>query len=498
MSPRYRTRLGRRRSIAAASACLLLAACSSSTPAADSAAGKLTVRTTPALNPGYSASVPDYTLRCSAGKPVTLRAEVPSGQTLALDGGPAESGSISKRVALRPGQAFRLTAGDANGHSATHYVRCVPRDLPKWKVERHGTPVANWIAFSPTERETPPRGAPYSVIADGHGVPVWWARAEGATPLDTTVLPDGTVAWARLGGPFSQTYWDHVQLDGTALPPLNTVGEGADHHDLEVLPNGNRLMIAYMPRDHVDLRRVGGPRDAAVFDGEVQELTPDGKLVWSWSTEGHINLNETPAWRFRRTDQKYNGRPAFDLIHTNSVQYAGPNLLISGKNVNAVYLVRRSDGRILWKLGGTTRPESLTIKHDPYGPKVFGAQHDARMQPDGTVSLHDNATFRHGHVPRIVRYRINTRARTATLVQRFTDKRVRGSYCCGSAQRLSHGHWLVDWGANPIITELRGNGSPVLTLKLPRKLFSYKAHSVEPGVLTRDALRAGMDAQYPR
>ncbi|MEA2123572.1 MAG: hypothetical protein QOI80_354, partial [Solirubrobacteraceae bacterium] len=462
------------------------------------AAGGLSIRTTPALDPGYSASVPDYTLRCTAGKPVTVSAQVPSGQTLALDGGPAESGSVSKSIALSPGQAFKLTVSDADGRDATHYVRCAPRDLPAWRVERRGTPVSRWIAFSPTEREKPPRGAPYSVIADSHGVPVWWARAEGATPLDTTVLPDGTVAWARLGGPFSQTYWDHTKLDGSALPPLNTVGEGADHHDLQVLPNGNHLMIAYRPRDHVDLRRVGGPRDAAVYDGEVQELTPDGKLVWSWSSKGHVNLRETPAWRFRSTDQRYKGRPAFDLIHMNSVEYDGPNLLISAKNVNAVYLVRRSDGRILWKLGGTSRPESLTIKRDPYGSKVFGAQHDARMHGDGTVSLHDNATFRHGQVPRIVRYRIDTRARTATLVQRFTRKRVRESYCCGSAQRLSGGHWLIDWGANPLIEEVRGDGSRVLALTMPRRLFSYKAHAVEPGVLTRDALRAGMDAQYPR
>jgi hypothetical protein len=97
-----------------------------------------------------------------------------------------------------------------------------------------------------------------------------------------------------------------------------------------------------------------------------------------------------------------------------------------------------------------------------------------------------------------VRYRIDRRARTATLVQTLTDKRVGHSYCCGSAQRLTHGHWLIDWGANPFITEVGPNGKPVLSLKMPRKLFSYKAQSVRSGVLTRDALRAGMDAQYPR
>jgi hypothetical protein len=195
---------------------------------------------------------------------------------------------------------------------------------------------------------------------------------------------------------------------------------------------------------------------------------------------------------------KHEGKPAVDLIHTNSVQYAGPNLLVSGKDVNAVYLVRRSDGKILWKLGGSHRAESLKVKRDPYGSGPLDGQHDARMHPDGTVSVHDNGTFGHKRLPRIVRYRINRGARTATLVQRVTDRRAGHSYCCGSAQRLTGGRWLVDWGANSIIEELTGSGRRILTLTLPRKLFSYRAQSVPPGILTRDALRAGMNAQFPR
>jgi hypothetical protein len=474
---------------AAGGACIVIAACSS-TPAASSGPAKLSIRTTPPLSPGFSASVQDYTVRCGSGR-VNAHAEVPADHAVSIDGGAAESGTLDRDVSLRPGQAFRIVVD-----STTHNVRCAPDDLPRWRAERSGKPVSSFIAFAPTEREKPPRGAPYSVIADGNGVPLWWARATGATPLNTYVLPDSTVAWARLGGPFSQTYFDHVELDGTELPPLNTVGEGADHHDLQVLPNGNRLMIAYRPREHVDLRRFGGPRDATVIDGEVQELAPDGKLVWSWSSRGRVKLRETVAWRLRAREFEYEGRPAVDLIHMNSVQFVGGNLLISGKNVNAAYLVRRSDGKVLWKLGGTRRPESLTVKRDPLGDAPLDGQHDARMHADGSVSIHDNGSFGRDRLPRVVRYRI--RGRTATLVQTIKDRRVGHSYCCGSAQRLRGGHWLIGWGASPFITEVGPNGRPVLSLKMPRKLFSYKAQSVAPGVLTREALRAGMDAQYPR
>jgi hypothetical protein len=378
-------------------------------------------------------------------------------------------------------------------------VRCAPSDLPVWRVERRGTPVSQWIAFAPTEREKqPPKPKPYSVIVDGHGVPVWWMRSPNGIPTDTTVLPDGSVVWGLLNGPFSDAAWQHVKLDGTLLPSFDTVGVHADHHDIQELPNGNHLMIAYLPRRHVNLRPYGGPRDTTVFDGQVQELTPDGQLVWSWSTRGHVKLTETAAWRLRRIEMKFEGKPAVDLIHTNAVQYVGPDLLVSGKDVNAVYLVRRSNGRILWKLGGTHRRESLKVKRDHYASAPLDGQHDARMLPDGTLSVHDNGTFGHKRLPRIVRYRINARRKTATLIQVIRDKRAGHSYCCGDGQRLSGGRWLVDWGANSIIEELTGGGKRILTLTLPNKLFSYRAQSVPAGVLTREALQAGMNAQFPR
>src|SRR4051794_22283109 len=154
-------------------------------------AAKLVIATTPALTPQYSAGVPDYTVRCKAGDPVTVKASIPRGQTVAVDGQPPATGSLEQGVSLEPGQAFTFTV---NG-SATHNVRCLPSDMPRWRVQRRGRPVAQWFVFAPTLKQFGPLGAPYSVIADRHGVPVWWMRAEGATPVDARFLPDGTFTW---------------------------------------------------------------------------------------------------------------------------------------------------------------------------------------------------------------------------------------------------------------------------------------------------------------
>src|SRR3954470_8205612 len=460
------------------------------------AAAKLAIATAPALPPPYSAGVRDYGVGCKRGEPVTVKASIPRGQSVAVDGQPPASGSLEQDVSLEPGQAFRFTV-TRGGSSSTHNVRCLPSDMPRWRVQRRGRPVAQWFVFAPTLKQFGPLGAPYSVIADRHGVPVWWQRADGATPVDARLLPDGTVAWARLGGGFSQTYWDHVALDGTKLAPFNTVGIGADHHDIQVLPNGDVLMIADTARDHVDLRRYGGPRDATVIDASVQELAPDGRLVWQWRTKDHIRLGETTAWGYEHAKFNFYEKPAYDLTHLNSISLRGDVLVISGRNLRAVYGIRRSDGKILWKMGGTHRPESLTLKRDPYGKQNFGGQHSARQLPDGTIYLHDNGSLGRSR-PRVARYRLNLRKRTATLVENVTDRRTAYSFCCGSAQRLPKGHWLISWGGNPIVTELDRRHRPVLTLRLPGRLFSYWAQAVMPGALTIDQLRAGWDAQFPR
>jgi hypothetical protein len=115
---------------------------------------------------------------------------------------------------------------------------------------------------------------------------------------------------------------------------------------------------------------------------------------------------------------------------------------------------------------------------------------------DGTVTLHDNGT-RCGRPPRALRYAIDESARTATLLEEIVDAEVTASICCGSAQRLSGGHWFVGWGSSPTVTENAPDGTRVLSLSLPDDSFSYRAVAVEPGRLSRAELRAGMDAMFP-
>jgi hypothetical protein len=183
----------------------------------------------------------------------------------------------------------------------------------------------------------------------------------------------------------------------------------------------------------------------------------------------------------------------------NAVEPDGEGaLLFSARNLDAIYHITKSTGAIDWKLGGSQRAESLTVIGDtrPTATGTTGqalsGQHDVRLLPDRTVTLHDNGSNAN-RPPFAMRYVIDETARTAQVVEAVQDPRATYSGCCGSARRLPGGNWVVQWGENPYMTELDPSGNPVLTISYQGTTFSYRAVPILPGVVSADQLRQGMD-----
>jgi hypothetical protein len=59
-------------------------------------------------------------------------------------------------------------------------------------------------------------------------------------------------------------------------------------------------------------------------------------------------------------------------------------------------------------------------------------------------------------------------------------------------------NWVMSWGGNPTTTELTPSGQRRFRLRFDYGVFSYRANPVPFGVLPAQALRDGMNAQYPR
>jgi hypothetical protein len=457
----------------------------------------------------FSEAVHDYVIRCAGAPTVQLTVKVPSTIAFGLiepSGVPVApqyypSGQFQRTMAMSPGQRLQFSLSN---QTENYSVRCLPADFPALAVSVagesdiamlkdgvSGSPLAQWYVFALGVVLTPTTPTPpsYVIIADVHGVPIWWKR-EPLGVLDAKVLSGSQIAWT------SQTAGKYFirNFSGTLL---NKLTGNIDEHELQVTPQGTNLVIQTVqrvcPPDCADMSPWGGSATAAVIDAEIHEIDNASNVIWKWRTRDHIALYETG-------EESWFPGVGNDIIHMNAVAYVdSDHLLFSARHLNAIYSITKSTGAIDWKIGGAARPESLTVTEDTrptaLGPAgmVLNGQHDVRSWPDGTVSVHDNGTDAN-RPPSVVRYQIDTSSKTAEVVEEFSDPRVKYSLCCGSARRISDGHWLVDWGDNTLTTEMV-QGLPVLTIQYASSgLFSYRAVPVLPGIVSADTLRNGMDA----
>ena len=226
----------------------------------------------------------------------------------------------------------------------------------------------------------------YTAIYDRHGVPLWWGDPQFT--VFSTLLPNGNVGTMIDGGV------EERRLDGTLVRTVKTVGGPADQHDVLLLPNGHFVMVTIQAKDGVDLTAVGGPPSASICNHVVQEVDPDsGAVVWSWDVSDHIPVTEMdPQWYASYIA----GGPigcGYDVYHWNAIEPTGSGFIMSFRHLDAIYDVDQATGNLVWKLGGSARPESLTVDDPVFNDgSHFGGQHDSRLQPDGTVTLYDDGT----------------------------------------------------------------------------------------------------------
>jgi len=462
------------------------------------AAAAPTISAQPELFPAFDPDVHDYVSRCGDDVPLRLAVAPGPGGSARVGRGAAHRASFDKRVRLTVGRRTIVRSREG-GRTTAYHVRCLPPGFPTWTALKTGRSRADFYLITPVGDGL----SRWLTMVDPQGTPVWWLEAKTAT-IDARLLPNGHVAWSRyraddiFGLKRSQAYEEHT-LDGRRVRVIKAVGSATDIHDMQALPNGNTLLITYKPRDGVDLRSQRGPQNATVLDGEVQEVDPHGRLVWSWNSKDHVDLSERgPAGPLADPVELPDGRKAYNLVHLNSVEpHGNGRLLLSMRLPSALYEVDRASGEIVWKLGGTETRDSLRVIGDPYPPPTFGGQHDARVLRDGTVTLFDNGTGR-GRPPRAVRYRVDEDARTATLLEQVVDPAVTRSNFAGSARRLPGGNWLISWGGTSLIEELTSAGAPVFSLRLADTFFSYRAFPVPGGSLRTSTLRKAMDRRYRR
>jgi hypothetical protein len=358
------------------------------------------------------------------------------------------------------------------------------------QVQRTELPAPGWY-LTDDAFPVPAAGTDQSrfvMILDNRSVPVWYQRVTDPS-IDLTRMSDGTLAWTKLLGlAFGSTpggaYGIH-RLDGTLVRSISTTSGPTDHHDIAELSNGNVVLATYVPRQHVDLRALGGGygSDELVYDNHLEEIRPDGTVAWTWKSEDHIPISATTY------PQRFPGSAGLgvDLIHVNSIHPAPDgDLIVSARHTDTVYKIRRNTaGDVVLRVGGNQ--SDVTFVGDPLGG--FARQHDAQLLANGDLRLFDNRTDK--GAPRAVEYAIDTVRHTATLVWSAADPEITSSGGVGSVRGLGDGDLTVTWGGALLrtFTELGPDGRALQATTMVNR-YPYRVDKQPITAFDIDVLRA--------
>jgi hypothetical protein len=453
------------------------------------------------LLPPFSPDVHDYAVRCGPGdNSLTVVMASPQGvvATVRPVDAPTAVSAAGVSMNVKEDEAVVIDVSSSGGNDQ-YWVRCLPHDFPWVTVQTHpeaGVRTPGWYVLGDA---TPARNeAGFVVVLDSRGTPVWYRRVASAGALTTDVLADGTLAYvAALGyyGTDPAARYVVQSLSPWESQMVAAVGAPVDEHELRVLPNGDVLVFAYEELAGVDLRGLGAfGADATIADCTVQEIDPSGKLVWLWRASEHLDpVRESTG----PAVDPMGATSVVDVFHFNSIDVDEMgNLLLSARNASAVFYVERPSGRVRWKLGGAPYSKDgarlVRVVDDPEG--TFDSQHDARLQPDGRISMFDDHTDLPGPA-RGVEYALDFTAGTARVAWSYPGPK--NAVALGSFRRYPDGSRVVAWGlpSDPTtfagaFTEVDDAGHDLMDVAFERGDSTYRAFKTPLAALDVGVLRA--------
>jgi hypothetical protein len=458
-----------------------------------------------ALVPAFSPGVQDYYVRCAAGtNTLTIAASVDAGATVFSvtpavppDGGPASS-SLSGTLAISENAAVVLEASSSAGKT-DYWIRCLPADFPSIVATSHpavGTPAPGYYLMANISANNGEN--PYAMVVDANGVPVWYRKSPSIWGiLNVEMLTPGVLSFTTyIDYTFSSVAdgtYQRVQLTPWQVQTTNTVGIPLDHHELRVLSNGDYMMLSDVIRTGVDLTGYPsfGP-GSSMIDCVIQEVSPAGAMVWQWDANDHFDpaLDST----FPQSATTDSGVTVADPYHCNAIDVAANgDLLVSSRHMDSVFYVSKTTGAVVWKMGGSTFDKDgaayVQVQGDP--ETAFYRQHDARFQPDGTISLFDDHTQMNGPARGAV-YDVDASAGVAHLTWQCPGSV--SSTAMGSLRRADDGTSVIGWGlvssgTNLVMSEVDSACNDMLDIAFDAPNVSYRAVKVPLGAIDIGLLR---------
>jgi outer membrane protein assembly factor BamB len=231
------------------------------------------------------------------------------------------------------------------------------------------------------------------------------------------------------------------------------------HHDFDVdLDSDTVYAIKFTPvRKSFSDRIKGGnaTKSENYWSDTIIQIDKFSNIVWSWELQNNLKPEDYILDTVT---------PRTEWSHSNSIKFYKTNpinnkpaLLLSAKHLNAIFLIDRETGKVIWE--------------SPKG--IFSYQHDATLTSSGTVLIFDNGTARKQDRQFMWSRLLEIDIRTNKIVWQFkggqTGPEIAAffSSIMGGVQRLSNGSTLGVDSLKGHIFEVTQEGKVVFSFVNP-------------------------------
>ena len=328
----------------------------------------------------------------------------------------------------------------------------------------------------------------YSAVINEQGQPVWYLTYPQGMGLtgDLQKQPDGTYTAALYDpshGPFPAvdapaTYYQFDDLGNLLHIWKSPDSWATNEHDFRLLPDGTGLLLGIIfqyvnmaqfpgggtevscnnssdcPAANPPYVCSGGTCDATVYMDQLEQIAPDGGVLWSWNEFDHIPVTDLRGESYQSS--------LIDASHSNSIEIMDDgNYLVNMRDMSQAVKIDKDTGDILWILGGAQ--SSFQFVNDPLNGPSY--QHGTRELPNHDIIMFDNGCAHPApYYDRAVEYALDTDAGTATLVWEYNPPTREEAIVFGLSQRLDGGNTLITFGSTGLVQEVDPDGGVVWNL----------------------------------
>lgn len=372
-------------------------------------------------------------------------------------------------LGLKAGRSYAYTV-EIDGQAAfadTLHVLSAPDGLPALVVDLSspGSQVAGgFVLVSTTTGFGGPNADSWVVIYDGDGDPVWWVR-EGVGEVTVTT---------SLGATPGTVWWDRYDMSDPALPATGVQAwlDGSARREFPLV-DGHHAVIEPLPGVVTWIARDVRPNpqgDGFVTADRVLEAAIDPVTGALGPARDVVDLYDavfggvfaSPCSHADAATAVGDADPLYEWTHLNSIAYLAERdaYLVHARWLDAVFLVDRPTGAVLWQLGGPGGQFTLGAGGSPYPSLAGSLLSHAHLSDawDGGLVAYDNGSHRVPPRTALVELRWDEDARTVDEVWRWEDPTGRFVGILGDVRRLPAGGTVSSWSTLGEIGELDANG----------------------------------------